>query len=289
MKFGLIPVNIGTGKGEDFIRLAQKAEEVGFESAWTFEHTIIPVDYESKYPYSEDGKMAGDSKTPIVDPLITLAAIAASTTKLRLATGVNILTQTNPIYMAKQAASLDFMSDGRFMLGVGIGWLREEYEAIGVPFERRGARHDDYVQAIRKMWTGDVVEHKSDFIDWSGFHSYPLPVQQRGDKPAVPIIIGGTKGKIFERVAKLGDGWYAPTAAPEMLAPMIPQLEAACDAEGRDVSTVEVTSMWFPAMTGKDGIKQFEDLGVERLTVFNPSLGTDPVEGIQRFADEYLG
>jgi probable F420-dependent oxidoreductase len=228
--------------------------------------------------------MAGDSKTPIVDPLITLAAIAASTTKLRLATGVNILTQTNPIYMAKQAASLDFMSNGRFMLGVGIGWLREEYAAIGVPFERRGARHDDYVHAIRKMWTGDVVEHKSDFIDWSGFHSYPLPVQQRGDKPAVPIIIGGTKGKIFERVAKLGDGWYAPTAAPEMLAPMIPQLEAACDAEGRDVSTVEVTSMWFPAMTGKDGIKQFEDLGVERLTVFNPSLGTDPVEGIQRFA-----
>jgi probable F420-dependent oxidoreductase len=289
MKFGLIPINIGAEKSDDVIRLAQKAEEVGFESVWTFEHTIIPVDYQSKYPYSDDGKMAGDSKAPIIDPLITLAAIAASTTKLRLATGVNILTQTNPIYMAKQAASLDFMSDGRFMLGVGIGWLREEYVAIGAPFERRGARHDDYVEAIRKMWTGDVVEHKSDFIDWSGFHSYPLPVQKVGDQPAVPIIIGGTKGKIFERVAKLGDGWYAPTPSPEMLEPMIPQLKAACAAEGRDVSSVEISSMWFPSMTGKDGLKRFEDMGVERLTVFNASLEVDPLEGVERFADEYLG
>jgi len=186
--------------------------------------------------------------------------------------------------MAKQAASLDFMSNGRFMLGVGIGWMREEYEAIGVPFERRGARHDDYVEAIRKMWTGDVVEHKSDFISWSGFHSYPLPVQ----KPGVPIIMGGTKGKIFERVAKLADGWFAPAGAPEHLAPMIPALQAACDAEGRDVSTVEISSMWFPSMTGPDGLKKFEDLGVERLIVFNPALGVDPTEGVQRFADEYL-
>ena len=179
MKVGIIPINIGATSGDQMVQLAQLAESLGYESAWTFEHVIVPLDYASKYPYNATGKMGAAPETPFVDPLIALTAIAAATKTLRLGTGVNILSQVNPIYMAKQAASLDFISNGRFMLGVGIGWLKEEFEALGVPFERRGARFDDYVEGMRKIWSGEVVEHQSDFINWSGFElsaSYPKSI-----------------------------------------------------------------------------------------------------------------
>ena len=148
MKFGLIPINIGVDSVDQMVGLAQLAENAGYESVWTFEHVIVPLNYESKYPYDASGKMGAAPESPFVDPLLALTAVAASTKTLRLGTGVNILSQVNPLYMAKQAASLDFISNGRFMLGVGIGWLREEFEALGVPFERRGARFDDYVVAM---------------------------------------------------------------------------------------------------------------------------------------------
>ena len=151
MKVGLVPINIGMPNLEQMVGLAQHVESLGFESVWTFEHVMVPVEYESRYPYSESGKMGGDSTNPFLDPLIALTAIAASTKTLRLGTGVNILSQANPLLLAKQAASLDVLSNGRFELGVGIGWLREEFEAMGVPFERRGARYDDYVVAMRKV------------------------------------------------------------------------------------------------------------------------------------------
>ena len=125
MKIGLIPANIGAPSGEMMIGMAKLAEQIGFESIWTFEHVIVPIDYQSKYPYSADGKMGVDPDANFVDPLIALTAIAAQTSTIRLGTGVNILSQANPIYVAKQAASLDFVSNGRFELGVGIGWLRE--------------------------------------------------------------------------------------------------------------------------------------------------------------------
>jgi probable F420-dependent oxidoreductase len=284
MKIGLIPINVGVDRVEGIVALAQKAEEVGLESVWTFEHAIVPVDYQSKYPYSADGKMGVTPETPFIDPLIALAAVAQHTQALRLGTGVNILSQSNPLMLAKQAASLDVVSGGRFMLGVGIGWLREEFRAMGVPFERRGARFDDAIEAMRKIWSADVVEHKSDFLDWTGFKSYPLPVQ----KP-FPVVIGGSKGKAFERVAKYGEGWYAPTAAVDQLEPLLDQLGDACAKEGRDVSTVEISCMWVPAMEGPEVVKQYEELGVSRLIVPLQALGGgNPVENLERFGGEVV-
>lgn len=281
MKIGLIPVNIGVADVQQMVATAQKAEAIGIESLWTFEHVVIPIDYQSKYPYNPTGKMGMPPETNFVDPLIALAAIAAKTERIRLATGVNILSQTNPLYLAKQAASLDFVSNGRFMLGVGIGWLREEFDALGVPFERRGERFDDYVQAMRKVWSGEVVEHESDFVRWSGFKSYPIPVQ----RPGVPIIIGGAKGKAFERIAKYGDGWYAPTENVEQLAEHLVELRKACAAVGRDIKTVEISAMWIPAAEGVDVVKRYADLGVQRLIVPTFTLGPD---GLDRFREEVL-
>ena len=152
MKFGLVPVNVGVKSVDHIIGISQLAESVGMESVWTFEHVIVPEDYASKYPYSADGKMGARPDTNFVDPLIALTAVAAHTKPFKLDTGVNIVSQANPLLLAKQAASLDFVSGGRFMLGAGIGWLREEFDAMGVPFERRGARFDDYMVALKKVW-----------------------------------------------------------------------------------------------------------------------------------------
>ena len=282
MKFGLIPVNIGV-QPEQMVGLAQLAEGSGFESVWTFEHVIVPVDYESKYPYNDSGKMGGPPETIFVDPLLALTAIAASTKTLRLGTGVNILSQVNPLYMAKQAASLDYLSGGRFMLGVGIGWLREEFEALGVPFERRGARFDDYVVAMKKVWSGEVVEHQSDFLSWSNFKSYPLPKQ----KPHLPVVIGGATGKIYQRIARHGDGWFAPMGDPKELTAALEALQAACDAENRDMSEIEITCMW-PGKGGKDFIGALEEAGVHRVVTPLFALGANPVEGIQKLSEEVI-
>ena len=282
MKFGLIPVNIGV-QPEQLVGLAQLAEGSGFESAWTFEHVMVPVDYQSKYPYNDSGKMGGPPETVFIDPLLALTAVASATKTLRLGTGVNILSQVNPLYMAKQAASLDYLSGGRFMLGVGIGWLREEFEALGVPFERRGARFDDYVVAMKKVWSGDVVEHQSDFLSWSGFKSYPLPEQ----KPHLPVVIGGATGKIYERIARHGDGWFAPMGDPKELAPALESLKAACDAENRDMSEIEITCMW-PGMGGKEFIGALEEVGVHRVVTPLFAFGANPAEGIQKISEEVI-
>ena len=283
MKFGLIPINVGVPNNASMLALARKAEDIGLESVWTFEHTMVPNDYASKYPYSASGKMPAAPDTNFIDPLIALSAIAAVTSKIRLGTGVNILPQTNPLLLAKQAASLDLVSDGRFELGVGIGWLREEFEALGTPFERRGARFDDYMTGIRKVWSGETVEHQSDFLNRSGFKSFPLPVQQ-----PLPIVIGGSKGRTFERIAKHASGWFAPTVDPREMQPMLDLLDAACEDYGRNTDEIEISAMWAPS-AGIDAIKAQADVGVGRLIVPLIALGGgNPLEALDKLADDVL-
>ena len=278
MKVGIIPVNIGVESVEQIVGLAKLAESLKYESVWTFEHVIVPIDYESKYPYNSSGKMGMPPETNFVDPLIALTAVAAVTEEIRLGTGVNILSQVNPLYMAKQAASLDFVSNGRFMLGVGIGWLKEEFEALGVPYEKRGARFDDYVAGMRKIWSEEVVEHESEFISWHGFKSYPLPIQN-----PFPVVMGGVKGKIFERTAQLGNGWFAPTGDPSELKEHLESLKIECDKVGRDVGEIEITCMW-PGQGGRDFLEELSSVGVGRVVV--PMMGAaDPTEHLQSIAE----
>jgi len=283
MKIGLIPVNVGTSSAEQVVGLARKAEEIGLESVWTFEHVIVPVDYHSKYPYSQDGKMGVTPDTPFIDPLIALTLVAAHTKTIRLGTGVNILPQVNPLLLAKQAASLDVVSGGRFMLGLGIGWLREEFEAMGTPFERRGARFDDYIEAMRKVWSPGVVEHESEFVRWTGFKSNPLPRQD-----PFPVVIGGSKGKALERVAKYGQGWFVPTLSADDLAVQLKALGEACAKEGRRVDEIEISCMWAPAM-GLDSISRFRDAGASRLIVPLQAVGgANPIEGLDELGSEVV-
>ena len=283
MKIGIIPVNVGYSSAAQIVAVAQAAESAGAESVWTFEHVIVPADYASRYPYAPSGKMGGTPETPFIDPLIALTTIAAHTTRLRLGTGVNILPQCNPLLLAKQAASLDLVSGGRFMLGLGIGWLQEEFRAMGTPFEHRGARFDDYVAAMRKVWSGEMVEHQSEYLDWSGFKSYPLPQQS-----PFPVIIGGSKGKVYERIARLGNGWYAPCEDAAELAPMLDELRAACARVGRDFAELEITAMW-RAELGIDMIRRMRDIGVHRMIArVMPSTKYDTRDEIAKLGDQII-
>ena len=278
MKFGIIPINVGVAAPAQIISIAQTAEANGFESIWTFEHVMIPVDLKSKYPYNETGDLGLPAETPLFDPLVTLAALSAHTKTINLGTGVNIVAQTNPLLLAKQVASLDLFCGGRLLFGAGIGWLAEEFDALGVPFERRGARFDDYMVAIKKVWSGEVVEHESDFLSWHGFKSYPLPEK----KAKTPIIIGGNAGKVFQRIARYGDGWFIPPMPMEQLPKQLKKLHEQCKKEGRTSGAIELTTLWDPS-EGSDALKVLYDLGVSRVVSYNTGL-----DGIKEIGDTYI-
>ena len=283
MKIGLAPINVGMESPQEVAELAAHAESLGFESVWSFEHTIIPVDCATRYPQHSEGGYMTRSDTPFLDPLIALTAAAACTNTIRLGTGISILPQANPLLLAKQAASLDFLSGGRLMLGTGLGWMPEEFKAMGVPFERRGARHDDYVTAMRKVWSGETVEHRSEFLQWSGFQSFPLPTRKGG----IPIIIGGGSGRVFQRIAALGDGWFAPVFDHTSLQPMLETLHTECDNIGRETDTIEISTFWDP-QSGIDTLRHLEAMGVARVIVPLYTLGTDPLASIESLAAEFI-
>ena len=187
MKFGLRYCN--TGRFIDpshAIELIVAAEEAGFDSAWTVEHTVIPELHASQYPYSKDGRMAGDRyDLPLPDPLIWMAYVAAHTTRIKLGTGILILPQHNPVVVAKQIATLDLMSGGRILLGIGVGWMREEFDVIGASFDDRAARTDEYVGVMRTLWSQQKASFSGDFFQFESVYCLPQPPE--GD---VPVTLG---------------------------------------------------------------------------------------------------
>lgn len=283
MKFGLIGFNIDTPTGGDVIEIARAAEAAGFESIWTYEHVIVPVEYTSRHPYSASGKMDVLPDTNMLDPLISLSCIAAATQHIRIGTGVNILPQCNPLLLAKQAATLDFVSNGRLMLGLGIGWLEEEYEAMGVPFSNRGSRADDYLEAMRKVWSGEVVEHESEFLSWHGFKSWPTPVQD-----PLPVCVGGAKGQALRRVAKYAQGWYAPNVDIIELERLVAAMKDACREYQRDPAEIEVSTTC-SALADSTLIDRYAEIGIDRLIIPTAALaepGANMTDRIKRLGDQ---
>jgi probable F420-dependent oxidoreductase len=283
MRFGLVPINVGMTSLEEILGYAHLAEANSFTSVWTYEHIVMPLHYDSWYAGNpKTGKLAESPETNFLDSTAVLSAIAATTTTLRIATGVNVLPQSNPLIVAKQAASLDLLSNGRFTYGVGLGWLKEEFDAMGVPFARRGARFDDYLEAIKKVWSGEVVEHRSEFLDWHGFKSYPVPRERK-----VPIVIGGYNSKTCGRIARHCDGWYMPGYYARDLRPMVEDLRRACADVGRDLDEIELICMWAPA-SGTDELKALEELGIRHALIHFKFLEGDRADAIKRLGDEVV-
>ena len=236
MKFGLRYCN--TSRYVDpaqAVALAQAGEAAGFESLWTVEHTVVPAGYGSTYPYDPSGKMAaGRDDIPLPDPLIWMAYVAAATRTIKLATGILILPQHQPVLAAKQLATLDHMSGGRVLLGVGVGWLKEEFQALGVPFEERGARTDEYIAALRELWSADKPTFDGRFVQFKDAYCRPQPVAK-----SIPIIVGGHSVPAARRAGRLGDGFFPARGAPAELIAIA--LEAAV-AAGRDPAKLEITT-----------------------------------------------
>ena len=264
MKIGLFGINMAQVDAPDtLLPLMKRVEEMGFESVWTGEHVMIPRDYASAYPFNSSGRIGVPPETHFIDPLIALSHVAAHTTTLRLGTGINLLPQSNPLLFAKQVASLDHLSKGRVLLGLGVGWLAEEFTAMGVPFAGRGRRFDDYLRAVKKVWSGVEVEHQSDYLNWSGFKSYPLPHAPSGP----PIIIGGHSEAALRRTVAIGDGWFAFPKSHDELSGLLGQLRDRAAAAGRDPATIEITALWRDFADGMASLETYREMGVHRLLV----------------------
>lgn len=273
MKFGLISANLMGGvEGQAAAAIAQTAEATGFHSIWAIEHAVVPKTYTSTYPYDDGGRLfRGASQLDHSDPLIWLAFAAAATSQIRIATGILILPQRNPLILAKEVASLDRLSGGRFDFGIGVGWLREEFDALGVPFERRGARTDEYLAALRTLWSETEAEFHGEFVDFEPVYSQPKPAQA-----PLPIIVGGHSDRAARRAGELGDVLFPAERPPEVLAELFAAAKRYAEAAGRDPDAL---ALWTSGAADDDLMERFAEIGVTQVM-----LTSRPAD---RLADTY--
>lgn len=258
MKFGLRYCNTGPYVDPRVaIELVQAGEAAGFDSAWTVEHTVVPAGYESPYPYADSGKMAGGVDSfDLPDPLIWMAYVASATSTIRLATGILILPQHNPVVVAKQVASLDYLSNGRVIFGIGVGWLQEEFAALGVPFAGRGKRTDEYIAAIRELWYAEQPTFHGEHVNFDAAYCRPQPVQR-----PIPVVIGGHSMAAARRAGRLAEGYFPAREAP---ADLIEAARDAAAAHGRDPAALDITAS-MPADPAL--LDDYARLGVNRVLV----------------------
>lgn len=264
--------------------IARKAEELGFESLWIPEHIILPVQYKSPYPYSSSGRMPAPPETPLHDPMLVLAYVAGITSKIRLATGVFVLPIRNAFATAKAVASLDVLSGGRFIFGIGIGWLQEEFEAVGMNFKDRALRTREYVELMKELWTRDDAVYHGRTVSIEGFKFNPKPVQ----KPHPPLIFGGHTEPSLRRAARLGDGWYGIAESLDGIRDVIKRLREHEKAQNR-ARPLELTVA--PRLGGPLGAGDAERLramGVERILLGGAPATRDQLTQMERFRDDVI-
>jgi len=241
MQFGVALPQFGPRARDAEVRhlirqVAVAADELGYDVVWTAEHLILPDPIRTPYPYG--GRFPFAVTDPILDVAATLSYVAALTTRVRLGTSVVVLPYHHPIALAKALATVDVLSNGRLLLGVAGGWLREEFELLGVPFQERGARTDEYVTLMRRLWTDDRVTFRGRFFSLDNAAFFPKPLQ----RPHPPIWIGGDSAAALRRVGRLGDGWVAAPYGADRLAANITSIRREAEAAGRDPSVIGVAS-----------------------------------------------
>jgi probable F420-dependent oxidoreductase len=267
MKLGLFGVNMGACADPGvLVSVAKAAEQAGFESVWAGEHVVVPD------PQAPPSPMAPHD--PALDPLLALTLAASATTSLRIATGIVILPQRNPLVLAKQIASLDVLSAGRFMFGVGVGYLEPEFRAIGANFDQRGAVTDDYLTAMEALWYFERPVHQGPFASFEGVNAYPRPVQSR-----IPIIVGGRSPAAFRRAVGRGAGWYGFFLTPEETSIAVSGLRQAADQVERpsELGPLEL-SVTPRRQLSPEVVAEFADTGVTRLVPMPaPTAGRDDI------------
>lgn len=274
MKIGYFGLNMGVFTNrEAILRLARTAEDAGFESLWTGEHLVVIDPQVPPSPIPPE--------TPMVDTIATLAFAAAATERIKLGSGIILLAQRNPVVLAKELAGIDVLSNGRLLFGIGVGYVKQEFDVIGVPYEERGARVTEHIEAIRALWTQDKPEFEGQFTQISGVQSNPRPIQQ----PHPPFVIGGMSPPAFRRAVAQGDEWYGFFQDLDATANCIEGLREAAKRVERPASLGELDiSITPPGPVDLDMVKRYEDLGVSRLVLMRgftaPELapGVSPVD-----------
>ncbi len=249
------PVDYIAGAGQRF-------EAAGFATVWVPEHVLLFADYASPYPYAEDGRVPGNPDG-VLDPFTALTFIAATTTTIRLGTGICLVPQRQPVYTAKMVADLDYLSKGRVDFGIGVGWLEEEFDALGADFSARAARCNEYIAVMKALWGSDPVNFSGETVTIKNAQANPKPVQS----PHPPIFVGGESTPALRRVATLGDGWYGFGVAPEAVEEHMQRLDGHLEAAGRDRSEIKVYVCPNQLPVNPDTAAAYAEVGVDQLIV----------------------
>ena len=277
MKFWQV---VSFSEPDQLIGIAQAAEEAGFEGVMLSDHLFFPGRLESRYPYSEDGAPGFDGTTPWPEPWTTISAMAASTTKLRFATMVYILPLRNPIELAKSLGTTAFFSGGRVALGAGAGWIQEEFDTLGVDFSTRGKRMNEMIEVLRKLWTGEMVEHHGEHFDFGPLQMSPPPGHE------IPLYIGGVSGIALRRAARLGDGWIGTGQTPDEAASFCDRLTQLRAEAGRaDVPFETIIPLAVPP--DPDTLKRLEqDHGMTATTCYPFTYTIGPTSTLAQKRDQ---
>ena len=266
----------------DVAEIAAKAEALGFESIWLPEHPVMPVNTVSKYPGSPDGSIP-DYMADMADPYIGLARASAVTNTIKLGTGITLIPERNPLVLAGAIATLDRFSGGRFLLGIGTGWLREETEIMGGDFDHRWTQARESIEVMRALWTQDDAEYHGRYYDFPPVQCNPKPAQEGGP----PVILGGNARNVFRRVARWGDGWMPTASSPEQIAAGRAAIDELAESSGRDPAEIGITVFGQPA--DRDLIGQFERAGANRVIVRLPDTTSSvALDEIERIAEAVL-
>ncbi|MDA0977727.1 MAG: LLM class F420-dependent oxidoreductase [Proteobacteria bacterium] len=285
MKVGLAFASSIAVDGAAALDICRRADSLGFESVWGGEHVIIPDEIVSKYPYTADGKIPAEPDTPVPDPLIWLAFAAAAAPNLRLGTCILIVPQRNPLILAKELATLDQLSGGRVELGLGVGWLKEEFDALGVPWERRGARNDEYIEAMRELWKAPHASFEGEFVNFDKVTCSPRPVSGN-----IPVIVGGDSKAAINRAVRLADGYFPGEGDINRLRDLLGRVRQAAEEAGRDPASLEINTMFGAQMADPEkGIAEMREAGVDRIMI--PAFffaGPGGLDRLDEFGEKFL-
>jgi probable F420-dependent oxidoreductase len=288
MKFGIAFANIGPNvEPERACEMARSAEAAGFESIWTADHIVVTAGYRSTYPYDPSGRLPSGEDAAFPESLIWLAYVARATSTIRLATGILILPERNPVVLAKELATLDYLSSGRVTLGVGIGWLKEEFEAIGVPYERRGERLEESVGAMRALWSQECASFEGTTVRFEDVYLRPQP--RAG---AIPIHIGGHTEIAARRAGRIGDGFFPFGVDRSQLPGLLGTMRAAAEEAGRDPASIEVTVSSFATADDQAAladVAELVDLGATRVVIPAALFPGDIADSLAHYGDQVIG
>jgi probable F420-dependent oxidoreductase len=270
--------------GELMGLVASSAEARGYRTLWVGEHVVLFDEYASSYPYSADGRLPMEGNSGLLEPLSTLSFVAARTSTIRLGTAMLLLPQRNPVYAAKEIGTLDWLSGGRLDLGIGVGWLEEEFRAVDAPWPRRGARTDEYLEVMRTLCSEEISSFSGEFYNLAPCRMDPKPIQQ----PLPPIHIGGESEAALRRCAAVASGWHTFNRQPHELAEPLATLDRLLAEHGRDRSEIRVTVCPYFQELDADRIEQYAEAGADAVSVMFFAPGPEDVPALLDALDPCL-